>query len=155
MRRSFVSRMAVSWFTPVLMLVCTGLLSSQANAERFQTFDNFEVHFNALNTTFLTPEVAKTYSIQRSKVRGLLNVAVLDSASNNKPVTAMVTGQVRNLVGQIQDLSFKLVREGVAVYYIADFRFTNDEILNFTLQVQPDPNSGAYPVEFKQHFYQD
>jgi hypothetical protein len=137
------------------VLLCCTLLPGQASAERLKAFDQYEVHYNAFNTTFLTPEVAKTYSIQRSKVRGLINIAVLDSANQDTPVTALVSGQIRNLVGQTQDLTFKLIREGVAVYYIAEFRYTNDEILNFNLQVQPDPNKAAYQVEFKQHFYVD
>ncbi len=149
MRRSLV------WWSTYLSALLFGiLLSGHASAERFKAFDHYQVHYNALNTTFLPPEVAKTYSIQRSKVRGLINVAVLDSRSN-KPVTALVTGEIRNLVGQTQALEFKLVREGIAVYYIAEFRFTDDEILNFDLQVQPDPNAAAYQFEFKQHFYVD
>ena len=150
MRRSLVS-----WSTGWVVLLFCLLLPAQASAERFKAFDQYEVHYNALNTTFLPPEVANTYSIQRSKVRGLINVAILDRANNGKPVTAVVSGEIRNLVGQTQDLSFKMVREGVAVYYIAEFRFTDDEILNFDLRVQPDPNAAAYAVEFKQHFYVD
>ncbi len=131
------------------------LFSTITSAEQFQAFDHYEVHYSALNTTFLLPEVAKTYAIQRSKVRGLINVAVLDSADGKKPVTAQVTGGIRNLVGQLQPLTFRLVREGIAVYYIAEFRFTDDEILNFDLQVQADPNKPAHELAFKQHFYVD
>ncbi|MEH6471490.1 MAG: DUF4426 domain-containing protein [Halopseudomonas sp.] len=131
------------------------LFSASANAERFKAFDNYEVHYNAFNSSFLPPEVAQVYSIQRSRVRGLVNVAVLDSSNKNKPVTAQVSGEIRNLIGQTQPLTFKQIREGEAVYYITEFRFTDDEILNFELQVQPDPNKPAYSVEFKQHFYAD
>ncbi len=131
------------------------LFSIQVSAEQFKAFDHYELHYNAFNSTFLTPEVAQAYAIQRSKVRGLMNVAVLNTQRNNAPVRAQVTGEVTNLVGQVQALSFKQVREGEAVYYICEFRFTDDEILNFDLQVQPDANKPAYKLSFKQHFYVD
>jgi hypothetical protein len=131
------------------------LFSTAASAEQFKAADQYELHFNAFNSTFLTPEVAQAYSIHRSKVRGLLNVAVLDTQRNNAPVRAQVMGQVTNLVGQVQALTFRQVREGEAVYYICEFRFTDDEILNFDLQVQPDANKPAYTLNFKQHFYVD
>lgn len=133
----------------------TSVLSVSVSAEQFKTIDHFEVHYNALNTTFLTPEVATTYSITRSKVRGLINVAVLDSADGDQAVTALVEGEAVNLVGQAQSLDFRLVREGSAIYYIAEFRFTDDEVLRFNLNVQPDPNKPAQQVKFDQHFYVD
>ncbi|MEH6648760.1 MAG: DUF4426 domain-containing protein [Motiliproteus sp.] len=144
--------------TTALSLVLTlivSVLSASASAEQFKAVDHFKVHYNALNTTFLTPEVAATYSIKRSKVRGLINVAVLDSDAGDQAVTAVVGGEVVNLVGQAQALDFRLVREGTAIYYIAEFRFTNDEVLRFNLNVQPDPNKPAQPVNFEQHFYVD
>ena len=143
---------------PLYLLVLTllvALLPLRVQAEQFKAFEHYEVHYNAFNSTFLTPEVAQTYSIQRSKVRGLVNIAVLDSDSNNVPVTALITGAITNLVGQTQALVFKQVREGDAVYYIGEFRFTDDEILSFEVEVQPDPNKPAYLLKFRQHFYVD
>ncbi|MFT5720892.1 MAG: hypothetical protein ACI9W6_001193 [Motiliproteus sp.] len=131
------------------------LFSGLASAEQFKALDHYQVHYSAINSTFLTAEVAKTYSISRSKVSGLVNVAVLDTRRQNAAVTARVTGTFTNLIGQIQALEFKQVREGKAIYYISEFRFTDDEILSFDLQIQPDPNEPAYPLRFKQHFYVD
>ncbi len=146
--------MVRSIYSLALSLVIA-LFSTQSTAEQFKAFDSYEVHYSAFNSTFLTPAVAQTYAIQRSKVRGLVNVAVLDKNSQNAPVTALVSGAFTNLVGQVQSLTFKQVREGDAVYYITEFRFTDDEILKFDLQVQPDPNKPAYNLQFQQHFYVD
>lgn len=142
---------------PLLPLLLTLLMSFSglAQAERFKAFGNYEVHYNAFNSSFLPAEVAQAYSIQRSKVRGLINVAVLDRQHDKRPTEALVQGEVKNLVGQSQSLEFQKISEGDAVYYIAQFRFTDDEILGFELRVQPDPNGEAYPLVFKQHFYQD
>ncbi|WP_207060560.1 DUF4426 domain-containing protein [Motiliproteus sp. SC1-56] len=139
----------------VLVLFGMGA-GSAVHAEQFQPFDDYEVHYNAFNSSFLPPEVAQAYNIQRSKYGALLNVAVLQVGDNGKkPVRANVVGTLKNLMGQVQDLEFKEIEEGEAVYYIADFRFTNDEILSFDLKVVPAPTSSAYEISFRQHFYAD
>ena len=48
------------------------------NAEQFKTFSNLEVHYIALPSTFIQPEIAKQYGIKRSKTNGLLNISILD-----------------------------------------------------------------------------
>ncbi len=57
------------------------------------------VHFSAQTTDQLPPEVARLYSIVRSKNRAMLNVSVLQEAGN-KAVTAVVTVKTVNLTGQ-------------------------------------------------------
>ncbi|WP_421867481.1 DUF4426 domain-containing protein [Motiliproteus sp.] len=137
------------------LLTAVLLLPSLASAEQFEAVDQYQIHYNALGTTFLLPEVAEQYQIQRSKVRGLVNISVLDSSADHRAVVAQVSGEIRNLVDQRQPLNFRQVREGDAIYYIAEFRFTDDERLFFELQVQPDPNGPVYPLNFEQHFYVD
>lgn len=131
------------------------LLAGPLRAEQAQTFDNYEIHYNAFNSTFLPPEVAVAYNLQRSKYGGVINVAVLDDAEGKRPTSALVRGTLKNLLGQSQELSFREIREGNAIYYISAFRFTHDEQLEFTLTVQPDPNKAGYSISFKQHFYAD
>ncbi|MEH6627591.1 MAG: DUF4426 domain-containing protein [Motiliproteus sp.] len=139
-----------------LITLLLALVSGFAQAEQFKPFDQYEVHYNAFNSSFVTPEVASAYGLQRSKYRALMNVAVLKKEGGKKPsVNAVVTGSFNNLIGQNQDLSFVEIREGESIYYIASFRFTDDEVLDFEIKVQPDPNAPAYIVNFKQHFYVD
>ncbi len=139
-----------------LVLVFGCWLSALAQAEQFKLFDNYEVHYNAFNSGFVPPEVASAYDLKRSKYRALMNVAVLKQAGSDKSsVQAVVSGSMKNLIGQTQKLRFTEIREGEAIYYIASFRFTDDEVLSFDISVQPDPNSAAYSLSFKQHFYAD
>ncbi|WP_233152817.1 DUF4426 domain-containing protein [Motiliproteus sp. MSK22-1] len=139
-----------------ILLIPLLWLASHAGAEQFKPFDNYEVHYNAFNSSFVTPEVASAYNLQRSKSRALMNIAVLKVADSNKlSVKAMVKGTMKNLIGQSQDLDFTEIREGESIYYIASFRFTDDEVLKFELDVQPDPNKPAYKMSFQQHFYAD
>ncbi|WP_210398275.1 DUF4426 domain-containing protein [Motiliproteus sediminis] len=131
------------------------LLAGPLRAEQAQTFDQYEIHYNAFNSTFLPPEVAVAYNLQRSKYGGVINVAVLDDSEGKRPTSAQVSGSLKNLIGQRQELSFREIREGNAIYYISAFRFTHDEQLQFSLDVKPDRNKPAYSISFKQHFYAD
>ena len=41
-------------------------------------FGDYEVHFSAFNSTFVSPEIAKVYQLQRSPRHGLVNISVLN-----------------------------------------------------------------------------
>ena len=47
------------------------------SAPTVQEFGDFQVHFNAIRTDQLTPEIARAYSIERGADRVLLNVTLL------------------------------------------------------------------------------
>src|SRR5690606_19999528 len=84
-------------------------LALPALAERKYSFDDLDVHYSAFNSSFLQPEIAAAAGLTRAGNQGVLNIAVLKAG---KPITATVSGQVRNLMGQITNLSFRQVREG-------------------------------------------
>ena len=132
-------------------------LMSSAQAEQSLTQNGYEVHYNAFNSGFLTPEVAQANGLTRSKVMALLNVSVLKIADDGtkRSVNALVSGEAKNLIGQIKTISFKKIDEGDAIYYLGSFRFSDEEMLNFDLDVQPDPNQSPISVRFSQTFYED
>lgn len=138
-------------------LVCSFALINSAQAEQSLTQNGYEVHYNAFNSGFLTPEVAQANGLTRSKVMALLNVSVLkiEDDGSRRPVNALVSGEAKNLIGQIKTISFKKIDEGDAIYYLGSFRFSDEELLNFDLDVQPDPNQSAISVRFSQTFYED
>ncbi|MBV0933282.1 DUF4426 domain-containing protein [Marinobacterium weihaiense] len=131
--------------------------SPLAAAEQSIADGQYEIHYNAFNSSFITPEVARQNDLVRSKYRALINVSVLkiQDDGSKQPTTAIVSGQAANLLNQAQQLEFKKIDEGDALYYIGSFRFTEDEQLKITLSVQPDPNQPAYDIEFDQRFYVD
>ena len=133
------------------------MFGQQALAEQKVTQGKYEVHYNAFNSTFLQPNVAQSYGIKRGKTRGLLNVSVLEKQADGstKPVVAVVNGKATNLTSQEQALNFRQIRETNALYYIAEYAFTDDQVLRFNLQVQADPNSAATNIKFEQRFYAD
>ena len=77
-------------------------------------FDDLEVHYNAIRTDQLTPEVARAYGIERSPDRVLLNVAMLTKTPGGaaKPVDGTVSASAHNLNGQLKSLAMRRVQEG-------------------------------------------
>lgn len=142
-----------------LMLAALLSISFASNLQAEQMFsdEHYEIHYNAFNSTLIPAEVASRYDITRSGSRGLINVAVLEKQpdGSTSPVSAQVTGEVRNLIQQIQPVDFREITETDAIYSIGSFQFTNEDQLTFKLEVQPDPDRSAYQIEFQQTFYVD
>ncbi len=140
-----------------LLTMLAATFAYPAMAEQMVSHGDYMIHYNAFNSSFLQPEVASAYGIQRSKTKGLLNVSVLQKQADGstKPVSAVIEGEVANLIAQKQTLNFSKVEETDALYYIGDFGFTDDQVLRFTLKVQPNPNQPAYDINFEQRFYVD
>ncbi|SEQ92451.1 protein of unknown function [Amphritea atlantica] len=147
--------------TAAVLLMFAGLLSatfsSSASAEQMVSHGDYMIHYNAFNSSFIEPDIASAYGIERSKTKGLLNISVLKKQADGttKPVSAIVSGDVTNLISQRQTLKFMKIEETNALYYIGEYGFTDDQVLRFNLQVQPDPNQPAYTINFEQRFYVD
>ncbi len=139
------------------LIAGSGWASKTAQAEQFERFGRYQVHYNAVNTSFLTQEVAAANDIQRSRVQALLNVSVRKEQDDGttRPVEASVEGRVGNLAGQSQPLSFRTVREEGAIYHLATFRIQEDEPMRFDLRVRYDRNAPPGEVSFIQRFYID
>ena len=112
------------------------------------------VHFSALATDQLPPDVAKAYGIVRSPERAMLNVSVLQEA-DNKAVTAEVTVNVVNLTGQLKNVAMRQIDEGDAIYYIGETRVANRETLVFDISVKPEGVDIPSQVRFQRQFFTD
>ncbi len=110
------------------------------------------VHFSALSTDQLPPEVARTYNIVRSKNRAMLNVSVLQDGSN-AAVTADVTVQTVNLTGQLKNVTMRMIQEQDAIYYIGETPVANRETLIFDITVIPDGAEDSSDIRFKRQFF--
>ena len=92
------------------------------------------VHFSALSTDQLPPEVARQYNIVRSKNRAMLNVSVLEEGTNNA-VTANVSVKTVNLTGQLKNVTMRKIVEQEAIYYIGETPVANRETLIFDIEL--------------------
>ena len=126
------------------------LLAGVAQAENSIERGEYVVHYNALPSTSISPDVARQYAITRSANRALLNIAVL---RQGKPVTATLSGSATNLAGQRQELAVREVREGEAIYYLAEPGVANQDTLAFQVDVLPEGAQQPIPVVFRQEFF--
>jgi hypothetical protein len=132
------------------------MLSATATAQQAQQFEDYTIHYNALNSSLISPEVAKVYGIRRSDSRALINISVLKNAENQLPtaVKARVTASGRNLTGQTRKIEMREVNEGDdAIYYIGELTVSNMETFDFTVMVTPEGQSRPFNVKFRQQFY--
>lgn len=131
-------------------ILCTLVLTSTAKAEQKQILGNWDVHYIVVNTTFLTPDVAKTYDIVRSKYSALVNISVLDTVTQQAQ-NAALTGTATNLLGVKKSLSFRKVEEGDAIYYLATLPFDDPETFRFAIDVQQGNTTRT--LKFQQKLY--
>lgn len=132
------------------------LTSFSAKAQQAQQFGEYLVHYNALSSSLITPEVAKAYGIRRSDSRALINIAVLKSVSDlpEIAVKAKVTASGRNLTGQTRNVDMREINEGDgAIYYIGELSVRNMETFDFTVVVLPEGQDLPFNVKFRQQFY--
>jgi hypothetical protein len=136
---------------PLLPLLLS--LACAAAAQQSEMFGPFELHYSVVNTTFLDPKVASTYGITRGKKRAILNLAVREHLGENTEARSMqLRGRTWDLI-QNQDLEFQEVREGPAIYYIAEFRFINEEWRFFEVHFRPEGAEETYTFKFKHQLY--
>ncbi len=114
--------------------------------------DGFTVHFSALSTDQLPPEVARQYNIVRSKNRAMLNVSIIRQEDGSSG-TGVVTVKTVNLTGQLKNVNMRKIQEQEAVYYIGEIPVANSETLVFDISVTPEGQEDPIEVRFKRQFY--
>lgn len=140
----------------VLAISLLALLSAgPATAEQIEKMGDYVVHYNAFDSTFLSADVARQYGITRSKYQGVINIAVQKAgdAGQDVPVTARLSGKVKNDIAQSNDLDFREIKDGPAIYYIATFSHGDKEKLSFDLNVQPEGKGEPKPLKFDHQFF--
>jgi len=128
------------------------IVSSAAHAEQKQQLGEWDVHYMVVSTPFLTPEVAASYGIVRSKFNALVNISVLDAVTGTAQRVS-VSGTAKNLIGTTKTLTFKKVEEGDAIYYLAVLPFRDRENYRFSIDVQR--GNTMQTLNFKQEMFVD
>ncbi len=139
-------------------------LALAADTQHQKTFAHHTVHYSAFNSSFVLPEVASAYNIARGKDRGLVNIALLEEGRTGG-LPARVEGTYANMLAQTWSLEFvEVIEEGV-VYYLAPFKFENEDSLTFKIKVTPASDTqtvspaatgqAVYELSFQRKFYHD
>jgi hypothetical protein len=155
--RHMVATKAAAVRLALLQLAVTALLLTPAVFAESQTFGDYTVHYIAVNSTFISPEIAQQYDIERNRRGAFLNIAVLKNNADGTttPVTAAVSGGKQNLLQQSGAIDFQEVREGAAIYYLGQFEFSNAELLRFRVSVQPEQQGPVHQIEWTSTLYAD
>ena len=123
--------------------------------ENQRDFGDYVVHFNAISTDQLTPDIARQYGIVRSNNRAMLNVSIIrkEPGTTGVPVAGSVSASAVNLTGQHKNVTLREIREGEAVYYIGELPVANEETLVFTIDVTPMNEPSRFSVRYMKQFY--
>ena len=127
---------------------------AQPAGATFANIGDHVVHFSALSTDQLPPEIASAYNIVRSKNRAMLNVSVLRE-SDSVAVPATVTVKTVNLTGQLKNVTMRRIDEQEAIYYIGVTPIANRETLRFEISVTPEGVEQSSEVVFSRQFFTD
>lgn len=146
--------MKISISKILLALALFLFVMTSASAENMKKLGTMNVHYMAIGSTFFTPEIAKVYGITRSRYNGLINISVLDNSQQGTPAkTVSITGKAKNNLGQFKELSFKEVKEGQAIYYLAQVSYNNEETIHFDIMI--NDGKEKQQLKFSQIFYVD
>jgi len=160
-----ISGLSLSFVFASLLLTACGQSPSEGTAGKVQPaapsdvssrdFGDYTLHFNAMSTDLLTPEVARAYNIVRSKNRALLTVSINRKAAGTigKSVHGQVSVRASNLTGQLKNLSLQEINEDDAVYYVGDLAVANGETLIFEVEAIPENETVPLTVKFSRRFY--
>lgn len=139
---------------PIILVALALGTCFPVRAEQSLETDGFVIHYNALSTDELSPEVARLYGIARGKDRGILNVTVLKDhmGLESLPVRAKVKASAQDDAAGSRQLVPREVMDGGAIYYIAEFPVHGDSSMTFQIHVTPEGGT-PHEVAFKHDFH--
>lgn len=138
---------------PLLLVML--LLPFTAGAEQYQDFGDYRIHYSAFKSDMISPEVAKAHDLTRSRYRAVVNITVQKKADDGSyaAVRANVEGTTRDIYSQVSKLKMEEITEGTAIYYLAEFPFTDEQKLDFEISVIPQGERIAHKISFSQQFF--
>lgn len=143
--------MQLNRFKTWLIFTVLAAFSFAANAEQKISKGNWDIHYIAFNSTFLQPDIAKSYNIVRSKYNGVINISVLNTDKDNAAQRVHIKATAKNLIGQNKTIKFKQITEGKSIYYIAQISYSDRETFRFEVTVTQGNRSET--IKFQQEFY--
>ncbi|MDP9141582.1 MAG: DUF4426 domain-containing protein [Pseudomonadota bacterium] len=140
----------------LLLALLLVLAANTAHAEQFVDLGDFRIHYAALNTTQLTPDVARKFNVQRSSKQILLVLNAQQLVGGKyESVAATASGTATTLLGHVQSLELRPIREADVHYVIASFETLEGEYMTVDARVVPAGATAPITVKFRQQFYMD
>lgn len=143
--------------TFVILILLALMPTIAVQAQQSEMFGPFELHYSVVNTTFLEPSVAAAYGITRGKERAIVNLSVREHLEAGGEVgrAMQLKGTTWDLLQKMEELEFQEVREGPAIYYIAELKFLNEEYRFFEVHFRPEGAQQTYTFDLKHQMYKD
>ncbi|WP_082859123.1 DUF4426 domain-containing protein [Microbulbifer sp. Q7] len=134
-----MKRLFTGFLSMALLLWAAAAAAQGAKViENHKTFGDYHVSYSVFNSEFISPDIARQYNLVRAPDRAFVNISVRKK-EDTQGMSAGVSGNATNLIQQSRTLEFREVRDNKAVYYLAPFRFENEENLTFNIDlVLPD-----------------
>jgi len=132
-----------------LLTLLISLWAFQSQAQQSERFDQFELHYSIVYTTFLTADIAAKFGIPRGKDKAMLTLSVRDAEAGD------IEGRPMEIEGRTWDLitggnmKVKEVKEGRATYYLVPFEFLDREYRFFEFTFTPEGANKAYNYKFQ------
>ncbi|TXI07421.1 MAG: DUF4426 domain-containing protein [Rhizobium sp.] len=132
------------------------LLSAGASAQQLVRDGNVVVHYAAMSTLDLSPEMARQYGIRQGSKRGMLLLNLQrEAAGKSVPLRGSATGTARNLMGDVQTLTLRPAGGDSTQDLIAEFDISHLEFLTFDIDVKPEGSARPLKIKFQQQFFSD
>lgn len=133
------------------------LLSASVSAQQLVRDGDIVVHYAAISTKDLSPEMARQYGITQGTKRAMLLVNLQRETAPGKttPLLGTANGTARDLLGDVQKLTLRPASNSSAQDLIAEFDIEHLEFLSFDVDVKPDGAKRSLKVKFQQQFFAD
>ena len=95
---------------------------------------SYVLRASTVGSDMLSAETARRHGIQRSPLRGVLNVTVLKDGST---VRADIEAVARNLTGRRRSVALTETTANGYVSYTGVYDFVHGEVLDFSIRAQP------------------
>ena len=148
--------MTRSIITFALVLASLFTLSFSAQAGE-KDFGEYQVHWSVFPSTFLAPEIAQANDLQRSNGIGIVNISIMEKDENGQPVpvNGQVQGKVTNDIQQVKFLAFRRIKEGDAVYFIAQYQHRAGDLMTFNITASPTGHDEDLSIRFSHTLFND
>lgn len=127
-------------------------LPPSIHAERFETFGDYRIHYNAFPSALLTAEAAGEHRLMRSRLRGVLTISVFERGA---AVPARIAATATNSAGEVERISLKEFRRNGSIYQIGNVAAGDGERLRFRVEVLPQGAAAPVSWRFSQQFFVD
>lgn len=135
-------------------LIVLSLFTTLSFAQNTTNIGQYQINHIAYNSTFLSTEMATAYGIKRANNLAVVNISVQDTNNEGEGVVVgSVEGSASNLIQQTRFLDFNEVKSDDAIYYLSEYRFSDEDAITFKIDIVLPGETRATEVKWQQTFY--